>query len=241
MCARRGEIVKAGIALAVMMTLCPGFAAAQTPVSNADDQLRRHEELSVFEGTLTGAVNLAAHRVAKEVQSRTPSANLFSGNARAKGFALEGYGVFVYVEIPALDLTVSLMVDQFERDQQRRASGDTPVANNVANRPDGTPAAAPTSSATETLRGVEDTGEKYRAAVKTALADAMLDHSKNLDLKPDEWLSVAARGSESALLPGEILQLTTVVLRVKGSDLADYLAGRVTKEQARGKVEVRQF
>ena len=69
----------------------------------------------------------------------------------------------------------------------------------------------------------------------------MLDYSKNLDLKPDEWLSVAARGNESALLPGEILQLTTVVLRVKGSDLADYLAGRLTKEQAREKVEVRSF
>jgi hypothetical protein len=43
------------------------------------------------------------------------------------------------------------------------------------------------------------------------------------------------------MTPGEILQITTVVLRVKGSDLADYLAGRLTKEQAREKVEVRQF
>jgi hypothetical protein len=216
------------------MTLMPGLAAAQTPVSTAADQLRRHEQLSVFEGTLVGAVKLAAGRVAKEVQARTPSANLFTGEARAKGFTLDGYGVFVYVEIPAIDLTLSLMVDQIERDLQRRAA-DSVSANNVANKVDGPP------SAKETLRDVEDTGEKYRAAVKVALADAMLDYSKNLELKPDEWLSVAARGSESALLPGEVLQLTTVVLRVKGSDLADYLAGRVTKDQAREKVEVRQF
>ena len=231
--------MKSGIALAVMMTVAPSLAAAQTPVSTAADQLRRHEQISVFEGTLTGAVNLAARRVAKEVQSRTPGANLFSGDARAKGFILDGYGVFVYVEIPAIDLTVSLMVDQLERDLQRRASSDTAGATNVSNNANTPAAAAP--SAKETLRDVEDTGEKYRAAVKLALADAMLDYSKNLDLKPDEWLSVAARGSESALLPGEILQLTTVVLRVKGSDLADYLAGKLTKEQAREKVEVRQF
>jgi hypothetical protein len=226
--------VNPGMALVVMMTLAPRLAAAQTPVSTASDQLRRHEQISVFEGTLTGAVNLAARRVAKEVQSRTPSANLFSGDARAKGFALDGYGVFVYVEIPALDLTLSVLADQIERDLQRRAEPDSTTAN-VANRVEAAP------SAKETLRDVQDTGEKYRAAVKLALADAMLDYSKNLELKPDEWLSVAARGSESALLPGEILQLTTVVLRVKGSDLADYLAGRVTKEQARDKVEVRQF
>ena len=91
------------------------------------------------------------------------------------------------------------------------------------------------------MRRVQDTGEKYHDAVKLALIDAMLDHSKNLELKADEWLSVAARGSEMGLMPGEVFQLTTVVLRVKGSDLADYLAGRVSKEQARTKVEVRQF
>jgi hypothetical protein len=232
-------IVKPGLAVAVMMTLAPAVVMAQTPVITAADQLRRHEQISVFEGTLTGAVTLAARRVAKEVQTRTPDANLFSGNARAKGFALDGYGVFVYVEIPALDLTLTMRVNQLERELElRRAEPDnTP---NVANRVD-LPGAKPPATATEALRDVEDTGEKYRAAVKLALADAMLDYSKNLDLKPDEWLSVAARGNESALLPGEILQLTTVVLRVKGSDLADYLAGRLTKEQAREKVEVRSF
>jgi hypothetical protein len=215
--------------------LVTSAAAAQTPVTASTDQQQRHDQISVLEGTLVGAVKVAASRVAKDVQARTPNANLFTGDARAKGFILDGYGVFVYVEIPALDLTVSLMVDQIERDLQRRASGDNAVANTVANKVDAPP------SAKETLRGVEDTGEKYRAQVKLALIDAMLDHSKNLELKPDEWLSVAARGSESALLPGEILQLTTVVLRVKGSDLADYLAGRLTREQAREKVEVRQF
>jgi hypothetical protein len=71
--------------------------------------------------------------------------------------------------------------------------------------------------------------------------DAMLDNSKSMDLGPDEWLTVAARGSEAGLIPGEIYQLTTLVLKVKGSDLADLLAGRLTREQARQKVEVRQF
>ena len=230
--------MKPGIALAVMMTMGPGLAQAQTVIAAAADQQRRHEQISVFEGTLTGAVNLAARRVAKDVQAQTPNANLFTGDARAKGFALDGYGVFVYVEIPALDLTVTLnlMLDQLERDIQRRTSSPAESIP-TANRPD--PPAPPTAK--ETLRDVQDTGERYRAAVKLALADAMLDYSKNLELKTDEWLSVAARGSESALLPGEILQLTTVVLRVKGADLADYLAGRITKEQAREKVEVRQF
>jgi hypothetical protein len=73
------------------------------------------------------------------------------------------------------------------------------------------------------------------------LIDAMLDNSKSMDLHPDEWLTVAARGSEAGLIPGEVYQLTTLVLRVKGSLLADFLAGRLNKEEARERVEVRQF
>jgi hypothetical protein len=230
---RRGDIVKR-IVLVVIMAACAGEAAAQTVVPPSSEQQRRHDGMSIFEGTLTGAVKVAAMQVAKEVRSGTPNASLFTGDARAKGFALEGFGVFLYVEVPSLDLNVSIMVDQLERGLQRRVPatpGEIPVDNRVDSPP----------SAVETLRRLQDSGQKYHDAVKLALIDAMLDHSKNLELKPDEWLSVAARGSEIGLTPGEVFQITTVVLRVKGSDLADYLAGRLTKDEARRKVEVRQF
>ena len=240
--------MKSAIALAMMLTMLPLAARAQTTVEPGTEQLRRHDQINLFEGTLVGAVNLAARHVAGEVQAHTSNANFFTGDARAKGFILDGYGVFVYVEIPALDLTLSLMADQIERDAKSRAGVE---ADPVSNRVDSTDRLDPKvdpkivvpkgPTARETLQAVMDTGQKYRNEVKLTLTDAMLDFSKNLELKPDEWLSVAARGSEGALTPGEILQLTTVVLRVKGSDLADYLAGRLTKEEARKKVEVRQF
>jgi hypothetical protein len=221
--------VKSAIVMAIMVAMTPVLAQGQTPVQPGPEQQRRHEEINLFEGTLERAVTNAAKHVAKDVQSRTSNANFFTGDARAKGFILDGYGVFVYVEIPALDLTLSLAIDQLERDAQRKAEPG-PVSEVR-----GTP------TYRDALQAVMDTGEKYRNEVKLALTDAMLDFTKNLQLKPDEWLSVAARGSDGALTPGEILQLTTVVLRVKGSDLADYLAGKLTKEEARAKVEVRQF
>jgi len=226
--------VKAAIAITAVV-LMPALAAAQTTVQTNPDLLRRHEQINLFEGTLERAVANAARTVAKDVQSRTSNANFFSGDAHAKGFILDGYGVFVYVEIPALDLTMSVMIDQLAK--ERRA--ETPVTNAPDAKAE--PKISLPVSARETLQAVVDTGEKYHNEVKVKLADAMLDFSKNLELKPDEWLTVAARGSEAALTPGEIFQLNTVVLRVKGSDLADYLAGRLTKEEARGKVELRQF
>lgn len=223
--------------VAMMMMTIPALARAQTAVPSTPELAHRHDEISLFEGTLVGAVNKAAHNVARDVQSHTSNANFFSGDARAKGFILDGYGVFVYVEIPALDLTLSLAYDLVGREKAEAGPGTVSINSDAKSEPK----LVIPSTSRDALQAVMDTGQKYRNEVKLALTDAMLDFSKNLELKPDEWLSVAARGNDSALTPGEILQLTTVVLRVKGSDLADYLANRTTKEQARTKVEVRQF
>jgi len=237
--------VKSGIAVAIVLMMIPTLAGAQTTVQPGAEQIRRHDQISLFEGTLVGAVKKAAGHVAGEVQAHTSDATFFTGDARAKGFVLDGYGVFVYVEIPALDLTLSLMADQLERDAQRKTETEAGkgVADPVSNRPPEPkgPETRLLPTAREALQAVMDTGQKYRDQVRLELTDAMLDFTKNLELKPDEWLSVAARGSDGALTPGEIFQLKTVVLRVKGSDLADYLAGRLTRDQARQKVEVRQF
>src|SRR4029453_15645038 len=220
----------------------PAVVAAQTPVPPGAEQIRRHEQINLFEGTLERAVTNAARRVAKDVQEHTSNADFMTTDAHAKGFILDGYGVFVYVEIPALDLnlTVGLMLDQFDRDAQQKAEAE---ANPVSNRPEmkADPVPVIPKTAREAVKSVMDTGQKYRNEVKLQLTDAMLDFTKNLELKPDEWLSVAARGGDGGAARGQILQLTTVVLRVKGSDLADYFAGRLTKEEARAKVEVRQF
>jgi hypothetical protein len=214
----------------------PAAVQGQTTIHPTDGERRRSDQISVMEGTLTSSVKLAASQVARDVQSSTPGVSMFTGDARAKGFTLDGYGAFFYVEIPALDMNLVLSIETLERNAQRRS--EIQASNLQRNEQ-----AAAVSSANDALRSVaaEDPGQKYREAVKRCLVDAMLDNSKSMDLGPDEWLTVAARGSEAGLIPGEIYQLTTLVLKVKGSDLADLLAGRLTREQARQKVEVRQF
>lgn len=237
--------MKTGVVLAVAMTMAAeAVAGTQTSVRTTTEQQMRQEKISIMEGTLTSSVDVASKRLAKDVKSIDSTAMLFAGRARAKGFTLEGHGVFFYVEVPTLDLTVMMTVQQFEREQrsaQQRAEaqqpgGDAQQVNNL--RLDTPPAPL---TAVEALANLAAEGQKWRATVRLALIDAMLDNSKNLELKPDEWLTIAARGSETELMPNEILNLTTTVLRVKGTDLADFLAGRLTKEEARLKVEVREF
>jgi len=91
------------------------------------------------------------------------------------------------------------------------------------------------------LAVLRDPSGAYRAAIRAALIDAMLEHSRGMNIQPDEWLTVAAHRGESPLGPSEIVNSSTLVLRVKGSDLALYDADRTRKDEVRKRVETREF
>ena len=88
---------------------------------------------------------------------------------------------------------------------------------------------------------LRDPSTAYREAIKAALIDAMLEHSRGMNIHPDEWLTVAAHRGESPLGASEIVNSSTLVLRIKGSDLAVYDADRTRKDEIRRRVETREF
>ena len=93
---------------------------------------------------------------------------------------------------------------------------------------------------TAALAWLADPNGAYTAEVKSALMDAMLEHSGALMIGPDEWLTAAARdnGPRDHLNPSD--DVRSIVLRVKGRDLAALRAGRLSLDEARSRVEVRQ-
>ncbi|MGE3512717.1 MAG: hypothetical protein AB7N65_27970 [Vicinamibacterales bacterium] len=89
---------------------------------------------------------------------------------------------------------------------------------------------------------MENPQEAYRAEVRDALMDVMLDHSRSLNLGADEWLTVAARSNDDRprLSPMDN-DAQTVVIRVRGADLNAYLAGQISRDDARQRMDVRVF
>ncbi len=81
----------------------------------------------------------------------------------------------------------------------------------------------------------------YELEVREALISAMLEYGSTLALQPEEWLTVAARDNQSVVIPGDLSETVTVILRIKGSDLAELMAGRLAPQDARRRVEVREF
>jgi hypothetical protein len=141
----------------------------------------------------------------------------------------------------------------FQRVQLQVSSGTGPLSSlattlapqNPAGRSTGS-AAALSLSAGPASRAVDpalsNPQEAYRAEVKKALIDAMLDQSAALSLADGEWLTVAARGNEDRprLAPGDY-ESPIVQLSVKGSDLAAFQAKQITREEAIARIIEKVF
>jgi hypothetical protein len=263
-------------------TAAQGAAAPSVPAAGQSDG-RRHA-IRMMEAILQRAVLTGAEHLAEQLGNGSPNMSFFTGQARARGFMLDGYGLFFYVEIPEMQQSVVFSVTQMERDLSVADSLAT-LSRVVESAPDSAtkmqaegalkrlqlqfgppPVPRPPSLAEAVPRGsirsaeaapvadradragdpilpliVRDPNAAYREAIKTALIEAMLEHSRGVNIQPDEWLSVAARRGDSPLTPNEIVTTSTLVLRIKGADLASYEADRTRKDEIRQRVEVREF
>jgi hypothetical protein len=87
-----------------------------------------------------------------------------------------------------------------------------------------------------------DPNDAYTEEVKAAIVDAMIEYSGALVIGADEWLTVAAKDNEPStpFAPADP-DAKTILLRAKGADLAAFRAGRLTLEEVRKRVEVREF
>jgi hypothetical protein len=252
---------------AVALTAAAGSVSAQSPISQA--QVERRYNVRVFGNVLVSAAQHGAELMALRVQQIDPGVILISGNApRAQGFVIDGHGVFFHVEIPRVDPMMAWAVTNRGRDQAAIAAindlrsfiqtvSDVQQKQWAENRlksleqrvsPPGmrtlqspTPGTAPSPSAAPPV-ALNDPNLEYESLVTNQLVNAMLDHSHQLGLGADEWLTIAARGSQGPMLAEAVFDdSVTITLRIKGSDLADLRAGRITRDDARKRVVVREF
>ena len=92
---------------------------------------------------------------------------------------------------------------------------------------------------------IDDPNEAFTREVKEALVEAMIENSGPIAIGPDEFLVVAARDNartDRLAVPSDAASdLHTIMIRVKGSDLAAFREGRITLDDARKRVQVREY
>jgi hypothetical protein len=231
------------------------------PDKKAVEQAQARFQVSLMEGVLEKAVENAARVLNVQLRPAMPEMFLWgSAGARARGFRLEGYGVFFDVEVPtvrpfawslqvmgppnqalnSLREHVRAITNVKEREQLERALRQIEIQFPAS----GTNAAASQAAGSKAAQeSPVDPNEAYTNAVTTAIVDSMLDYGGPLQIAGDEWLAVAARDYEGqrGLAPDAPYDLVTIVMRIKGSDLQAFRAGRLTREEARKRVELKEF
>jgi hypothetical protein len=197
-------------------------AAVPTKLSDAESR-RRREAIFVLEGVFVRQVLLAANATQSEIEAFQPDLRIRMFSAvppQARGNFLEDYGVFFQVQIPTYIPSVVKVIED------------------LARRPQSTDPARPASLERPLSRdAVMDPDLFYVNAVRQYLISAMLDQSRSLELRPGEWLTVSARGEDGG--PSELAQPSIMMLRLRGTDLIDFLAGRLTRDEVIRRVEVK--
>ena len=217
-------------------------AQATSGVSPEIQILQRRFQFQLMETVIENAVRQGAGEVATRAQGVMPIGLLFIGMPKARGFPLEGHGVVFHVEIPEIRES-AIVLNQFKPPQPLVS---TPVSNNatVNATKTGVGVVADDPMARSPVTGdpfLADPNQFYRDTVKRKLVDAMLDYSKALDIGAGEWLTVVARGEEDPLQNGLYNDSKALILRIKGSDLALFYSGKVTRDEARKLVIESQF
>jgi len=279
------SLVVAGVIVGSLAEVAP--AAAQ----QADVKQSRYQ-IGQMERVLEGAVEHGITNIRERLQALGPTELLINNNARARGFRLEGYGMFFDVVAPSFDTVLWTMrtLDQNDLGLQSalralqayvKAAGDpnldqalrrvelqvnptlvaratTPTAVQTgqaaavqagqggARTVTGTAAATADNPAPSAAPPVDpilsDPNGAYRTEVTHALMDALLDHSSSLDIQPNEWLTIGVRRNDDRpqLAPADS-DASTFVIRMRGSDLAAFLARQITREEALKRIDVRVF
>ena len=272
------------VGMAIVIGIAPGAFAQAAPQLQDADQLKARQKISMMESVLESAVANGADSLMRQVRAvMPPDALMLTGAPGARGFRLDGYGVFFDVEVPAFRRTMAwtlrAMVDESGlgagtavaqlktyiatvQDPRTRASLERamrrlelqvgpvgPVPVDTTARAQTVGAATVTAQTTVVPAPVidpilvEDPNAVYTREVSSAIVDAMIENSGPLPVADNEWLMVAARDNirPDRLVPGDTSNISSIVFRIKGSDLAAFRAGRMTLEEARTHVEVKQF
>ena len=277
---RLASVITGGLVVAIASSLSaqapPSSARAEADARQSRYQVGQMER--VIEGAVEHGVTVIRDRFQQLMQM--PADQLVTDNAHARGFRLEGYGVFFDVTVPTFELSSLVWslrtLDQNDLGLQRavtaleehvKQQGDAsleqalkrlelqvgPVALSRVAAPAVAGARSAVGSAATTTADaapqaplsdpiLADPNEAYRAEVIQAIKDAMLDHSNSLAIGAGEWLTIAARGNDDRprLAPADS-DARTRIIRLRGSDLAAFLARQITREDALQRIEVRLF
>ena len=219
------NVVKAAAWTVMVGALGAATSAAEQaparPAAATAAQIQARQQISAFEAALENAVRSGAQMLDQRLQAST-AANMvmLAGLARARGFRLDDYGVVFDVEFPSMRRSMVWSMQELERAQRRQGT--------AGERHDLFGAAARDLS-DRNHRGADRRHPRFSGA-DWRRRDRMADGRgprKRVDRR-----FVPGDPGDTAI---------TVILRMKGSDLSALRNRTLPREEARKRIEVKQY
>jgi hypothetical protein len=238
--------VRRGLVIGAVLMTGFGVSAQQTRNESltAEAQVQqRRLQFQLMEGVLKNAVRQGAREIAMRAQNTLPVGALFMGEAKAKGFPLDGYGIVFDIEIPIIRES-AVIASRLMTPPMPPPAGTQPVsgrgaAGNATTRSTAVVAEDPMArSPIVPDPFMADPNQFYRNTVRDRIVDAMLDYSRSLNVPATESLSVVARSEEDGSLYDDS---RTLILRIKGEDLALFHDGKITRDEIKKRIVESQF
>jgi len=245
----------------------PSSVTTQSPPTPApaitQEKLERIYHIRQLEAMLTNAVKAGASSLAAQLQAE-PNSLFVTNNARARGHELEDYGVFFDVDVPTIMPSVLWAVQTRQQQLQdyyalrevvtdpKQNDGMRRMAQVEARRLERVLGLAPSQQqpppgvAVATTVDVppvreivdrRDPNELYTEAIKSKLIDAMLSYGSALRMDDAEWLTIAARASDTT--PGQLDDSASILIRIKGADLNAFMLKKITRDEVLKRIEIK--
>jgi hypothetical protein len=239
-------MARGAVALTAVVVLSqPAWAQAADPVRPQDDPAK--PQVQTFEMVLARAVETGGQNFARRAAEMAPSMMPFVFPIEApvvNGIADRDMGLYVFqVQVPGIGLTLQVMNMMVNRPGLRggRADGTQQVGSGRVAATGVVPADPMDAGPVETTTGADFLAE-WRQQVGDALVEAMIDNAGALPMAPTDTLLVFASGIEpTASNPLYRLPSGKLVLKAKGSDLAEFRQGQITREEVRKRIQVARF
>ncbi len=253
--------MKGSVLVGALLLTTPAWAqppAAQpTGVIDSDLSLERELRMQQMEQLLEEAVTRGVRIVEQQLPTVAPQLLFFAGPVQARGFVIDGHGMFFDVEYPVVRRSLLWSMSALDgmdvgmsaalRDLRARMlllpegpgqAGLQAIAEMEAQLYGSRPSPASASPSGVQLASDVDPRESYVSALTGELRNAVVAFGSSLGVGGEEWLVVAARDGRGRADPRVVGPRRTLQLRIKGHDLDALRQGRLTVEEARQRVEI---
>jgi hypothetical protein len=230
--------------LSIALALSQPEAAPQQKGPEISPLLKK--QVVAFEGSLRMAIERAGARLAQKAREVVPNVLMqFEADPIVSGLVVPEVGPHFDVQIPGILPSAKQLWATWLNLRRPAESGDLKQVNQLPPGKVGATGLPAADPMTESPTIAFDPDREYTNYVREELIDALLDQSTAIPIGAGERLTIVAKDI-LGLIPAQFAALNRMssrqlILTIKGDDLLQFRAGKLTREEAKQRIMDTRF